>query len=76
MRKGINLIEEINQNKIISKRHKKFCTTSNYIEYLLILASAVSGCVFISAFASLVCIPIGSASSVVELKICAIIVVN
>ena len=33
------LIEEINQNKLISKKHKKICTTLNYIEHFLILAS-------------------------------------
>ena len=40
--------------------------------YLHILASIVTGCVSIFAFASLVCIPISSTSSVVGLKICAI----
>ena len=29
---------------------QKNCTTINYIEHLLILASAVTGCVSISAF--------------------------
>ena len=53
-----------------SKNHKKVCTTLNYIEHLLVLASAVTGCVSISA--SLVSIPIGNASSPVGSKICAI----
>ena len=35
----------------MSKNHKKFCTTLNYIDYLLILASLVTVCVFVSAFA-------------------------
>ena len=39
---------------------------------MLILATAVAGCVSISAFASLVGIPIGITSSVAESKICAI----
>ena len=56
----------------MSKKHKKVCTALNYIEYLLILASTVTGCVSISTFASLVGIPIGLASSVVGLKIFAI----
>ena len=56
----------------MSKKHKKVCTALNYIEYLLILASTVTGCVSISTFASLVGIPIGIASSVVGLKIFAI----
>ena len=39
------LIAEIYQNEIISKKHKKVCTTINYIEHFLILASATTGCV-------------------------------
>ena len=39
-------------------KYKRVCTSVNYIEHLLILASAVTGCVSISAFASLVCTPI------------------
>ena len=53
----------------MSKKHKKVCTTLNYIEHFLILASAVTGCVSIFAFASLVGIPIGIISSAVGLKI-------
>ena len=48
------LIEEINQNKLMSKKHKKVCTTLNYIEHFLILGSTITGCVSISSFASLV----------------------
>ena len=44
----------------------------NYIEHLLILISIVTGCVSISAFASLVGIPIAITSSAVGLKICVI----
>ena len=65
-------IEEINRNELISKKHKKVCTTLNYIEYFLILDSAITGCVSISAFASLVGITIGITSSAIGLKICAI----
>ena len=53
----------------MSKKHKKVCTTLNYIEHFFILASAVTGCVSIFAFASLVGIPIGIISSAVGLKI-------
>ena len=35
----------------MSKEHKKVSTTSNFIEYIPILASVVTGCVSISAFA-------------------------
>ena len=41
----------------MSKKHKKVCTALNYVENLLILASVVTECVSVSAFASLVGIP-------------------
>ena len=66
------LIEEINRNELMSKKHKKICTILNYIEHFLILASTITGCVSISAFASLIGIPIGITSSAIGLKICAI----
>ena len=66
------LIKEINRNELMSKKHKKFCTTLNYIEHFLILVSAITWYVSISAFASLVGIPIGITSSAIGLKICAI----
>ena len=62
-------IKEINQNELMRKNHKQ---VSNYIEYLLLLASAVTGCLSISAFASLAGIPIGIMSSAVGIKIIAI----
>ena len=65
-------IEEINRNELISKNHKKICTTLNNIEYFLILASTITGCVSISAFPSLIGIPIGIMSSVIGWKIFAI----
>ena len=43
----------------MSRKHKKVCTTLNYIEHFIILASAVTGCISISAFASLIGILIG-----------------
>ena len=57
----------------MSKKLKKFCSALNYIEHLLILTSSVTGCISISAFASLVGIPLGIRCSVVGLKIRAII---
>ena len=56
----------------MSKKHKKVCTTLNYIEHFLILGSTIAGCVSISAFASLVGIPIGITSSAIGLNICAV----
>ena len=55
-----------------SKKHKKVCTTLNYIEKFLFLASTIIVCVSISAFFSLVGIPVGITSSGIGLKICAI----
>ena len=54
------------------EKHKKVCRVLNYIDYLLIVTSTIIGCVSISAFASLVGIPIGIASSTIGLKICVI----
>ena len=68
------LIEEINRNELMNKKHKKVCRTLNYI----ILASTITsynyknGCVSTSSFASLVGMPIGIASFSIGLKIYAI----
>ena len=70
---GNYFIEEINKNELMSKKHKKICSTLNYIEHFLILSSTITGCVSISAFASFVSIPIGIKSSAIGLNICAII---
>ena len=56
----------------MSKKHKKVCTTLNYIEHFLILTSTITGCISISTFASLVGSPIGVTSSGMGLQICAI----
>ena len=66
------LIEQINRNELKSKKHKKVCTTLNCIEHFLILGSTITGYVSISAFASLVCIPIRITSSAIVLKVCVI----
>ena len=55
----------------MSKKHKKVYRVLNHIEHLLVLISTFTGCVFsVSAFASLVGIPIGIAYSAIGLKIC------
>ena len=56
----------------MSKKYKKVCTTLTYIEHFLILASAITGCISISAFAPLIGILIGITNSAIGLKICAI----
>ena len=59
-------------NYLFNQKYKKASNHLNYIEQLLILASVVTGCLSISAFASLGAIPIGITSSAVEIKFCAI----
>ena len=56
----------------MSKKYKKVCTTLNYTEHFLILASTITGCILISAFAFLIGIPIGITSSAIGLETCAI----
>ena len=65
-------IEEVNQTNWWVRNTKRVDPAFNYIEHPLILTFMVPGCVSISAFASLVDIPVGIASSLVELKTCAI----
>ena len=38
-------LEEIEQNKLMSRKHKKVDATLNYIEHFLILASSITGCI-------------------------------
>ena len=57
------------QNELTSRKYKKVCTTLNYIEHFLILASST----IVSAFTSLSGIPIGITSSAMGLKICALL---
>ena len=64
------LIEEINQNELISKKVKMICTTLNYIEHFLVVASTITGYVSISAFASLIGITMQNESSVIKINIC------
>ena len=57
---------------MISKKHKNVSTTLNYIKLSLILASAITECISISAFASLLGIHIGITSSAIRSKACAL----
>ena len=56
----------------MSKNYKQFCRVFNYINNLLIVISAITGCVSISAFASLLGMPIGIKSSAIVIKNCVI----
>ena len=66
------IIEKINQNKIVSKKYQKICSVLNYIDHSLIVISAMTGIITISAFAFLVGILIRITCSAIGLKICVI----
>ena len=70
--KNIDFLEEIQQNKMISRKHNKFCITLKHIEHFLILASTITGCISISAFAPFLVISIAFTGYATALKICAI----
>ena len=40
---GNCFLKEVEKNELMSKKHKKVCTTLNYIEHVLILASTITG---------------------------------
>ena len=60
-------------NDLMSEKHKETYKYLGYVEHLLILVSIITGCISISAFASLVCVPVVITSSAVGVKICSII---
>ena len=65
-------LDEIKHNALMSEKYWKTCKYLNYVEYFLILSSAITGCISISASGSLICVPGGIMSSAVLIKICAI----
>ena len=67
-----HFLKEIEENELMSRKHKKVCTTLNYIEHRLILASTITGCISISAFGFLLGTPIEITNFAIGLKICAI----
>ena len=66
-------IKEIDQNELLSNQSKKVCTTLNYNEHFFTLVFAVTICISISAFASLIDISKLVMSSTIQLNICVII---
>ena len=58
----------MNQDELMSQKHKKYCRVFNYIDHLLIVIFTITGCVSIFAFASLVGIPIGITNSAIGLS--------
>ena len=67
-----HILDEINHNDLISEKYRKTCKYLKYLKQLLIFGSTATGCVSVSAFASLVCVTVGIASSALGLKMCAI----
>ena len=61
-----------NKANWMSKKHKKVCTTLNYVAHFLILAFTVTGCISIFPFAFLIKIPIEITSSAFGWTICVI----
>ena len=64
------LIKEIDQKELMSIKQKENCATLNYIKDFLVIFSAMTRCISIADFASLLGIPIGITSSEIGLKIC------
>ena len=58
-------LEKIEQNELMSRKHKKVCTIPSYIEHFLILAFTNVGYISISAFSSWLDVPIGITSSAI-----------
>ena len=56
----------------MSRKHKKTCTILSFIEHFLYLASTITGCTSVSAFAPLIGIPIEIMGATIGIKICAI----
>ena len=48
-----HFLDEIKHNDLMDEKYKKTSKYLNYVKHLLILASTVTGCVSVSAFASI-----------------------
>ena len=62
------VVDEIKNNDLMSEKCKKTYKYLNYGEHLLVLVSAITGCVSIPPLASLFCVPVGITSSAVAIK--------
>ena len=69
-----NLLDETKHNDLMSEKYKTTCKYLNYVENLFVLSSVITGCVSISAFATLVCLPAGITSPAIGINICTITV--
>ena len=56
----------------MNEKHKKVWRALNYFDHFHVFVSIISGCVSMSTVVSLVGVSVGTASSAVRLKICAI----
>ena len=63
-------LEEIKQNELMSRKHRKVYATLHYINHFLILASTIFGCISTSAFVWLIGISIEITSSAVSKNLC------
>ena len=63
------LIEEINRNEMMRKKHTNICRVLNYSPYLRIVISTITGFITVFAFTSLIVISIGIKSSAIGLEI-------
>ena len=48
------ILDEMKHNDLMSEKYKKTCKYFNLVGHLLILASAITGCISMSEFSSLV----------------------
>ena len=64
--KETNFIKEIDRNELLNNKNEKVCTTLNYIEHFLTLIFAVTVCISISVFVSLVSISKGIMISTIK----------
>ena len=65
------ILDELNHSDLMSEKYKKTCQYLNYVQHLLILASAITDWASISTiqFRSLVCVPFGITSSPIGLTV-------
>ena len=68
----MNIKQKVIANEFRYFLKSNFVGVNRWFENVLILPSKVTGCVSISAFALLVCLPVGIRSSVEGINICAI----
>ena len=62
------LLEETEQNELMSRKHKKVCAALIIFNNFLFQFSAITGSISVSSSASLLVIPIRIKSSAIELK--------